>query len=521
MANILIIDDDAALCETMERVVARAGHAGQSIGTLKQGLERVRSDMFDVVFLDVRLPDGNGLDVLPDIIQSPHAPEVIVLTGKGDPEGAEMAIAGGVVDYLVKPSSIQNTLEVLERALKYRQEKSESSPLGVLNLDGVVGVSPSMRACIEHLGRASLSNSNVLITGETGTGKELIARTIHANHRRAKESFVVVDCAALTETLVESALFGHKKGSFTGADRDYLGLVRMADKGTLFLDEVGEMSLSIQKVFLRVLQERRFRPVGDLREVTSDFRLIAATNRDLAAMVEDGRFRQDLYFRLKTVALELPPLRERGGDVKILAMYRLNALCEEYGLPVKGFDPAFFDILMAYNWPGNIRELFSVLETAFIAAGDAKALHPMHLPRDVRIAVTKASLGIPKEGVGNVSKASMLNRNEETQAVPAEEHSRAAQNQSVEPTSNDTTPTPEEDAPTATPTSARSICAEDAVQRHVRLKAYKDEMERDYLRSLLSSCNGDTDTMIQIADVSKSHLYALLKKHDLSMKGPW
>ncbi|WP_027185455.1 sigma-54-dependent transcriptional regulator [Desulfovibrio inopinatus] len=506
MANILIIDDDPALCETMERVVARAGHTGHSAGTLKQGVSRVANEVFDVVFLDVRLPDGNGLDALPDIIQSGDSPEVIILTGKGDPEGAEMAIEGGVVDYLVKPSSIQNTLGVLERALKYRQEKQEASRPALLNLGGVVGVSPRMRACFELLGRASSSNSNVLITGETGTGKELIARTIHANHRRSNEPFVVVDCAALTETLVESSLFGHKKGSFTGADRDYLGLVRMADKGTLFLDEVGEMSLTIQKVFLRVLQERRFRPVGDLREVTSDFRLIAATNRDLGVMVEDGRFRRDLYFRLKTIALELPPLRERGGDIKILSMYRLNALCEEYGLPAKGFDPAFFDMLMAYNWSGNVRELFSVLETAFIAAGDAKALHPMHLPRDVRIAVTKASLGTRVD-------ASSSGKDDEPEASVV---APTSPNSSTEPASSE-----EEPESTATPTSARCICAVDAVNRHVALKPFKEEMERDYLRALLSSTNGDVDCMVDIADVSKSHLYALLKKNDLSMKGPW
>ncbi len=279
MAHVLIIDDDFEICETMESLITRLSHECDAAHTLDKGIGLIRENDYDVVFLDVSLPDGNGLDILPDIMAVTDPPEVIILTGKGDPDGAELAIKGGVWDYLVKPSSVREISLTLGRALKYREEKAGQTQGAALDLSDVVGQSPGIKASFNLLSQAARSDSNVLITGQTGTGKELFASTIHANSKRKKGNFIVVDCAGLTESLVESTLYGHRKGAFTGAQADRIGLVKLADGGTLFLDEVGEMPVSIQKAFLRVLQERTFRPVGDTREQTSDFRLGAATTR--------------------------------------------------------------------------------------------------------------------------------------------------------------------------------------------------------------------------------------------------
>jgi two-component system NtrC family response regulator len=232
----------------------------------------------------------------------------------------------------------------------------------------------------------------VLITGETGTGKELFAGIIHKNSARSSGNFVVVDCTSLTESLVESTLFGHTKGSFTGAEFDRQGLIKAADGGTLFLDEVGEMPLSIQKVFLRVFQERQFRPVGAIKEQTSNFRLIAATNRDLDEMVEKGQFRNDLLFRINTMRIHLPPLRQRTDDIHELATAKVNELCRKFGLSPKKFGDDFVRTLSEYSWPGNVRELFNILERAVIDAGGESTLYAMHLPRSLRIQVAKTQI---------------------------------------------------------------------------------------------------------------------------------
>ena len=324
---------------------------------------------------------------------------MIILTGKGDPDGAELAIQRGVWDYLLKPSSTKEISLSLKRALKYRQEKRGEADGAQMDMSRVVGVSPTLRTLLEKVAMAGRSEANVLITGETGTGKELFARTVHGNSNRVGGEFVVVDCASLTETLVESTLFGHRRGAFTGAQADHQGLVRMANKGTLFLDEVGEMPLSVQKSFLRVLQERSFRPVGETREVSSDFRLISATNKNLSRLVDQGRFREDLLFRLMTIHLQLPPLRERMEDIHPLADHHVARLCRHYNLPRKRIDQDVFQVLVSHDWPGNVRELFNVLERAFVASGrDPRGLSQAPAPGDARardaLAPGKGALGV-------------------------------------------------------------------------------------------------------------------------------
>jgi two-component system NtrC family response regulator len=412
------------------------------------------------------MPDGSGLEYLPRIRQASSAPEVIIMTGEGDPDGAELAIRCGAWDYFEKPSSIKSMVLPLVRALQYREDKKKAQAPVVLKHHGIIGNSPSMRACLDLVAQAANSEGNVLVSGETGTGKELFAWAIHNNSPRASQNFVVVDCAALPETLVESILFGHEKGAFTGADRVREGLVKQADGGTLFLDEVGELPLSVQKSFLRVLQERRFRPVGGKTEVKSDFRLVAATNRDLERLVQKRGFREDLLYRLRSLAIHLPPLRERKEDIFEIAVYHVNRLSERSKAGVKGFSPDFFEALIGYAWPGNVRDLVNSLEIAFHASGQEPILFPQHLPLNVRIHMARSSLGLEVLPEG---------RKEKGAARPG-----------------DTLP---------------------------KLKEYREkviaEAEKEYLEKLHALSGGSLQESCRISGLARARLYELLKKHGM------
>lgn len=392
MAHVLIVDDDQLVSETIANMVRRMGHQATCVFNLESGLEKTSSDVIDVVFLDVRLPDGNGLDVLPQIQAAPSSPEVIIMTGYGDPDGAELAIRHGAWDYIQKPSTVDAMTLPLVRALQYRQEKKPGQASKALKRQGIVGNSPRMKTCLDLLAQVATSDATVLISGETGTGKELFARAIHENSPRSRKNFVVVDCAALPETLVESILFGHEKGAYTGADRAEEGLVLAADGGTLFLDEVGELPLSMQRSFLRVLQEKRFRPVGGKQEVTSNFRLIAASNRDLDEAIAREKFRADLLFRLQTFTIELPPLRERLEDIKEMAVYYMDVLTGRHGMEPKEFSPEFLGALVDYPWPGNVRELINALERALVNATHESILFPKHLPVNIRVQIARSAM---------------------------------------------------------------------------------------------------------------------------------
>ncbi|BCS87796.1 sigma-54-dependent transcriptional regulator [Pseudodesulfovibrio sediminis] len=480
MARILIIDDDHEVCETMESLITRLTHQCDTAHTLDAGLRLARKTDYDVIFLDVRLPDGNGLEILPKIMAMSAPPEVIILTGKGDPDGAELAIKGGVWDYLLKPSSVREISLTLGRALKYHDEKAGQNRQGTLDLSGVVGESPSIKASFNLLAQAARSDSNVLITGQTGTGKELFASTIHENSKRKANNFVVVDCAGLTESLLESTLYGHRKGAFTGAQTDRIGLVKLADGGTLFLDEVGEMPLSMQKAFLRVLQERTYRPVGDTREQTSNFRLVAATNRDLDEMVTKGEFRQDLLYRIKTMHIHLPPLMQRPEDIRALCIFRVQQLCKQYGMEPKTFGSDFHPALASYTWPGNVRELFNILERAVVSASNEKTLYAMHLPRELRIQIAKAQ-------IERMTGSDVASETGETQ----------------------------DDAP------ARKIgldIFEDIFdQKLPTLRDFKGMAEKVYLGELIRQCDGDLPRILKASKLSRSHFYSLLKKYGLSL----
>lgn len=470
MARILIIDDDEMMCATLTALVSRKSHQAVSSTTLEDGILKAEEGQFDIVFLDVNMPDGNGLESLPRIEMAPSSPEVIIITGYGDPNGAELAIKSGAWDYIEKGFSIKEITLSLERALQYRKEKQEvieARKTVPLKRDKIIGRSPALNSCLDLVAQSAASDANVFITGETGTGKELFARAIHENSSRSKENFVVVDCTSLPETLVESLLFGHEKGSFTGAERARDGLVRQAHKGTLFLDEVGELPMSLQKAFLRVLQEHRFRPLGSHREMDSDFRLIAATNRDLDAMVEDGRFRNDLLFRLRSFIIELPPLRERREDIKDLVRYHVDRFCDQYGLGSKGFSSDFFELLGQYPWPGNIRELVNTLDRTLATARFEHTLYPQHLPSHIRAQVRRAAMEKDVSGPDR------------------------------------------DDQP-------------HSLQNLTTMQEYRDricaEAENEYLRFLMDKTRNDITEACRISGLSQSRLYALLKKYGITRK---
>ena len=386
MANILIVDDDHMIRNALAIQLTQLKHTVMVAETLSDGLEMLTVVAFDVVFLDVHLPDGSGLDILPVVRQSASNPQVIIITGEESAKGAELAIRTGAWDYLQKPLLKQEIELQLTRALDYRVSKKNDrkSVLVVLKRPNIIGNSFQLNSRLDLVAQCAASDANILITGETGTGKNLFARAIHDNGRSSQSNFVVVECAALPAKSMESALFGSVKGATTGVNDARDGLVKAADGGTLFMDEIGELPLSIQKKFLRLLQEGHFNPMGGTQEVKSNFRLICTTNRNLEAMVVEGRFRKDLLFRLQTFCIELPPLRLCKEDIRALVLHYVDHFCLHNALNNKGFTPEFMEALTTYDWPGNVRELIDTLETAVLADREAPTLFAMHLPGHIQ-----------------------------------------------------------------------------------------------------------------------------------------
>jgi DNA-binding NtrC family response regulator len=463
MPKVLIVDDDALLCDALSVAVQQMGFEPDTAGTLQEGLRKARCEDYDVVVLDVRMPDGSGLDSLPSFQECPSAPEVIILTGLGDPDGAELAIRCGAWSYIAKPPTLNTIRLPIQRAVEHHRGRQKLLPLG-LKRSGIIGESRVMHACLDLVAQAAATETATLISGETGTGKELFARAIHDNSARAAGPFVVVDCAALPDKLVESELFGYERGAFTGAERRFEGMIRQAHKGTLFLDEIGELPLAVQKAFLRVLQDGRYRPVGGVKEVQSDFRLVVATNRDLEAMARAGTFRQDLLFRIRTMSLDLPRLKDRDGDIALLCRHFVARQCRLQSLAAKRVSTDYLEALEAYAWPGNVRELIHAVEHSLaIAAGDP-VLVAAHLPMNIRVSLARSAL-----------------------------------------------PTYESTAEQAAPRSGGAF----PPLRRVRAEAI-DEVESRYLRDLLAACGGDIPAACVLAGLSRPRLYALLKKYRLT-----
>jgi two-component system NtrC family response regulator len=392
MADILVVDDEKNICELLTSAVEEAGHTARCAQTLKQGQQLTTEHDFAAVLLDVHLPDGNGLENLSAFLHQPSRPEVIIITGYADLQGAEYALTQGAFDYIQKPVTLKEVELTLSRALEYRDARLVREKGPQTKRDEILGNSQPMRKVIQSLSEGALGEHSILITGETGTGKELFARAVHSNSRRWEQSFITVDCAVLTENLVESTLFGHVKGSFTGAVQNNEGLIALADGGTLFLDEIGELPLSVQKRLLRVIEDKSFRPVGSQKTRTSHFRLVAATNKDLDAMVEKGEFRQDLLFRIRSQEIHLPPLRGHREDIPDLVSHYVRRICQRMQVDAKQFHQDFLDYLYQYDWPGNVRELVNTLDQVISRALHEPALHRKHLPVNIRVALLEKNL---------------------------------------------------------------------------------------------------------------------------------
>lgn len=461
MAKVLAIDDDPQICLFYGEMLDELGHSYEIASNLQETKTHLKNSGFDLVLLDLELPDGNGLDLMPNIKQQDGAPEVIIITGTGDVRGAELAFKYGAWDYVKKPFLLSEVSLPVTRALQYRQEKQETTSIVPLVRPRIIGESDRIRECLEKLGTAAATDISVLLTGETGTGKELFAKAIHENSKRAGKPFIAVDCGALPETLLESIVFGHEKGAFTGADEKQTGLIVQANGGTLMLDEVGELPLPAQRAFLRTLQERVVRPLGSKKEIPVDFRLVAATNQDLNAMVKKNLFREDLLYRIRTLEIQLPPLRERKEDIEEIVIKKLHELSKWYNLETKAVSPEFIKILNSYDWPGNLRELINVLEYVLANAGNDPTLFPKHLPPEYRIIDLK---------------------------FDAEKQSDSE----IE--------------------GLAGTAFEDALPT---LSTYRNTLEKNYLKKLINQSQGDRRTACKISGISRSRLYGLLKKHGL------
>jgi len=366
--TILIVDDEPGVRSALSGVLRDEGYTVDAVPSGEACLERLARGPVDLIVLDVWLPGMDGLATLARLRERQVDAQVVLISGHGNIESAVRAIKLGAFDFVEKPLSIEKTVLVVRNALHQRQLEAENKALRakVDRTQTMIGESAAMRALRDQVAMAAPTNGRVMIYGENGTGKELVARTIHALSRRRTNAFVEVNCAAIPEELIESELFGHVRGAFTGAVADRRGKFEAADGGTIFLDEIGDMSLKTQAKVLRVLQEQTMEPVGSTNRIKVDARVLAATNKDLQAEIRAGRFREDLYFRLTVVPISVPPLRERQEDIPLLADHFMAEFAREYGRRVKTFDPGARVALQQYPWPGNVRELRNVIERLMI-----------------------------------------------------------------------------------------------------------------------------------------------------------
>lgn len=369
--KILIVDDDQMMCEMLEDDLKRHGFHPTSYLSAQKALDALKTESFDVLLTDMNLPDMNGIELCERVATNRPDIPVIVITAFGSMETAIAAIRAGAYDFVTKPIDTEFLVLVLDRAVNHHglQEKVKILDEALKKshqFDELIGQSPPMRKLIDRLQRVADTETSILITGETGTGKEIVAQALHRRSRRQKGPFVAVNCAALPDALLESELFGHKSGAFTDAKTEHKGLFFQANGGTLFFDEVGDFPLTLQPKLLRSLEERRVRPIGGTSELAFDARIIAATNRDIETAVEENRFREDLYYRINVIQIDLPPLRERGTDILLLAQHFVDQYAIRLDKQIAGISNSASEKLLNYTWPGNIRELRNIIERAVV-----------------------------------------------------------------------------------------------------------------------------------------------------------
>jgi nitrogen regulation protein NR(I) len=377
MERVLVIEDDETVRDVLRSFLMSKGFDAIIAQNGETGIEMVRSEKFDLILTDLVMPGVTGMDVLNEVAEAKISVPVIVMTAFGTVQTAVEAMRRGAFDYITKPFNLDELMIVLEKALSLSQLRKENVMLKMqlkkrYNFSGLIGDSPRMQAVYEMIEKIADTDSTVLITGESGTGKELIAKTIHYNNTsRAGGPFIPINCAAIPRDLLESELFGHEKGAFTGAINTRIGRFEMAQGGTLFLDEVGELDPSLQVKLLRVLQEREFERVGGMKTIKVDVRILAATNRDLDKITKEGKFREDLFYRLNVIPLHLPPLRARKEDIPLLAAFFVQEFCKKKKREPFTFSPQAMECLLNYRWPGNVRELENLAERLTILVSGA------------------------------------------------------------------------------------------------------------------------------------------------------
>jgi DNA-binding NtrC family response regulator len=416
--SLLLVDDDRHVLQSMADWLRSKGYEPDTAGGYADALEKLRGKSYDLVLVDIRLRDGDGFDLLEQCRRNWPASQVILITGYGTPDSAIEAIRAGAFDYLTKPLIDDELLMSIERALSQRGVLRENDNLRAqldrrFGMDNIVGRDPRMHKVFEMIASVADTRATVLVTGESGTGKSMIARAIHRRSRRTKGPFVEVACGALPETLLESELFGHVAGAFTGATGEKMGKFLQADGGTIFLDEIGTASPAMQVKLLRVLQELKFEQVGGTKTFSVDVRVVLATNDDLARAVAEGRFRQDLYYRINVINIELPPLRSRPSDIVLLAHNFLEQVREDSRRQVTAFADDALVALERYHWPGNVRELQNVVERA-VLLGKGPVITLADLPMEVRGAggvVKEALEGPERQIIREVLESNGWNRN--------------------------------------------------------------------------------------------------------------
>jgi two-component system, NtrC family, nitrogen regulation response regulator NtrX len=383
--RILVIDDEAAIRDSLRMILEYEGYGFTGAASGQDGIALVQRDRPDLVLLDIKMPGMDGMEVLRKLRALDDGLPVVMISGHGTTSTAVEAIKSGALDFLDKPLSSERVILTLQNALKQQELRQENRALK-LAMEAkyeIVGESQAIRAVLESVKRAAPTNATVMLLGESGVGKELVARTIHRNSSRAGQRFIQVNCAAIPEELIESELFGHEKGSFTGATEKQVGKFEQADRGTIFLDEVADMSAKTQAKVLRVLQEQEVERLGSARTIKVDVRVVAATNKNLEEMIQRGEFREDLYFRLNVIPILVPPLRERRSDIPLLVQHFARRMSDEHNMKPKRFDPRAMEALQRYRWRGNIRELRNTVERVLIMTpGDVVRIED--LPQDVR-----------------------------------------------------------------------------------------------------------------------------------------
>jgi DNA-binding NtrC family response regulator len=370
----MLIDNEIGLCRMMEAVLKDQGYQVKSYTRPVQAVAEFSAGDYDLIISDIKMPEMDGLEVLQHVRNRDPEVPVIMITAYATVEMSIQALRHGAYDMLTKPFEPDELIFRVKNALQHHELVEENRELreelsGQFKFENIIGASPAIRALLERVAKVAIRDTSVLITGESGTGKELVAQAVHHNSRRRDHRFVAVNCGALPENILESELFGYRKGAFTGATENRKGLLEAANGGTLFLDEIGNLPLNMQKTLLRFLQEQEFRRLGDTTPTKVDVRIISATNSDLTAEIAEGTFREDLFYRLNVINLHLPPLRERQEDIPLLAAYYIRKQNAKFGTEFKGFTPEAMEVLRSYEWPGNIRQLCNVIEAAMTISG--------------------------------------------------------------------------------------------------------------------------------------------------------